>query len=75
MTYITDVWNIQTSTQEKVPSDVSPNIDANQSAYPRSLIRVSVVYIKKLYIHCCPEYAQWKFESDCAIAQANVNLG
>ena len=48
--------------------------DSNPPAYPRSLIRVFVVHTKKLCILGYPKCAQWRFWSDCANAQADLNL-
>ena len=50
----------------------TPNKDSNQSAYPYSLIRVSVVLIKTLYILGCPKCTQSRFCSDCANIQADL---
>ena len=47
---------------------------SNKSAIPRSLIRVFVVRMKKLSIFGCPKCTLWRFWSDCAIAQADLNL-
>ena len=56
---------------------LTPNQDSDQSAHSRSLIRVFVVHMKKL---CAalklgyPNCAQWRFWSDCANAQTDLNL-
>ena len=50
------------------------NEDSNQSAHLRILIRVFVVRIKKVGILCYPKRAQWRFWSDCANAQSDLNL-
>ena len=42
--------------------------------YPRSLIRVFVVRMKKLCLLGYPKCAQWRFWSDCANAQSDLNL-
>ena len=52
----------------------APNEDSDQTAHPRSLIRVSVVRMKKLCLFGYPKCAQWRFWSDCANAQADLNL-
>ena len=52
----------------------APNEDSNQPAHPRSLIRVFVVRMNKLCILGYPKRAQWRFWSDCANAQADLNL-
>ena len=52
----------------------APNEDSNQSSHPCSLIKVPVVRVKKLYIFGYPKCAQWIFRSDCANAQADLNL-
>ena len=52
----------------------APNENSNQPAYPRSLIRVFVLRMKKLCILGYPKCAQWRFWSDCAKAQADLNL-
>ena len=49
-------------------------MDSNRSAHPRSLIRVFVVRKKKLCILGYPKCAQRRFRSDCANAQADLNL-
>ena len=51
-----------------------PNEDSNQPAHPRCLIRVFVVRMKKLCILAYPKCGQWRFWSDCANAQADLNL-
>ena len=50
------------------------NEDSNHPAPPRSLIRVVAVRITKLGIHGYPKCAKWRFWSDCANAQADLNL-
>ena len=50
------------------------NEDSNQPARPRSLIRVFIVRMNKLCILGNPKCAQWRFWSDCANAQADLNL-
>ena len=52
----------------------APNEDSNQPAHPRSLIRVFVVHKKILWILGYPKRAQRRFWSDCANAQADLNL-
>ena len=52
----------------------SPNEDSNQPARLRSLIRVFVVRMKKLGTLGHPKCAQRRFWSDCANAQADLNL-
>ena len=52
----------------------APNENSYQPAYSHSLIGVFVVRIMKLYILCCTKCAQWIFWSDCANAQADLNL-
>ena len=50
-----------------------PNLDSNQPAHSRCLIRVFVVCMKKLCILVCLKCAQWRFWSDCTNAQADLN--
>ena len=50
------------------------NEDSNQPAHPRSLIRAFVVRMKKPCIPGFPKCDQWRFWSDCANAQADLNL-
>ena len=45
-----------------------------QPLYSRCLITVFVVRMKKLCTLGCPKRAQWRFWSDCANAQADLNL-
>ena len=52
----------------------APNEDSNQPAHPRSLIRIFIVRMTKLCIICNPKCVQWRFWSDCANAQADLNL-
>ena len=52
----------------------APNEDSDQLAHSRSLIRVFVVRMKKVWILGYPKCAQWRFWSDCANAQADLNL-
>ena len=51
-----------------------PNKDSNQPVHLHSLIRAFVVRIKKLCILGYPKYAQWRFWSDCAHSQADLNV-
>ena len=51
-----------------------PNEDSNQSAHPHSQIRDFVFRMRKICILGYPKYIQWRFWSDCAHAQANLNL-
>ena len=65
---------IQTK-NESYPEKMSPLIfalkeDWNQLAYPRSFGE----HMKKLYILGYSNCAQWRFWSDCANAQADLNL-
>ena len=46
------------------------NENPNKPTHPRSLIRVFVVRLRKF----CSIWAQWRFWSDCANAQADLNL-
>ena len=50
------------------------NEDSNQPAHPRSLIRVFIVRMRKLFILGYPKWAQWRIRSDCVNAQADLNL-
>ena len=50
------------------------NADSDQTAHPRSLIRIFVACVKKLCIICYPQYAQLRFWSDCANSQVDLNL-
>ena len=52
----------------------APNEDINQPAHQRSLTRVFAVHMKKLCMLGYPKCAQWRFWSDCANAQADLNL-
>ena len=52
----------------------APNEDSDQPARPRSLIRVFVGRMKKLCTLGYPKCAQRRFWSDCANAQADLNL-
>ena len=52
----------------------APNEDSDQTAHSRGLIRVFVVSRKKLGIVGYPKFAQWRFWSDYANAQADLNL-
>ena len=52
-----------------------PNEDWNQPLHMCSLMWVFVSRMKKkLCILCYPKCAQWRFRSDCAKAQADLNL-
>ena len=53
---------------------IASNEDLDQPAHPRSLIRVSVVRIKKRCILVNPKNTQRRFWSDCANAQTDLNL-
>ena len=55
-----------------VHSDMSAQ--RRQPLYPRSLIRVFVVRMKKFCILDYPKCAQRRFRSDCANAQSDLNL-
>ena len=50
------------------------NENSNQPAHPRSLIRVFVVRMKKLYILGYLSCAKWRVWSDCAKTQAGLNV-
>ena len=52
----------------------APIDDSDQSAHPHSLIRVFVVRVKKLCVLGYPKCSQWRFWSDCADAQVDLNL-
>ena len=52
----------------------SPNNHSNQHAHLRSLIRAFIVRMKKLCIRWYPKCAKRRFWSDCANAQADLNL-
>ena len=52
----------------------APNEDSNQPAHPCSLTRVFDIRLKKLCILVYPNCAQWRCWSDCANAQADLNL-
>ena len=62
------------STWENVPSTCAPDEDSNQPAHQRSPIRVFVARLKKRFIIDYPKRAQWRFWSDCANAQSDLNL-
>ena len=51
-----------------------PNEDSNQPAHPYRLIRIFVVRLNKLCILADSKCTQWRFRSDCANAQADLNL-
>ena len=51
-----------------------PNEDSNFPAIPRGLIRVLVGRMKKLCNSGLPKCAQWRFWSDCANAQSDLNI-
>ena len=50
------------------------NEDSNQPAHPHSLISVFVICMKKRCLTGCPTCVQWRFWSNCANAQADLNL-
>ena len=52
----------------------APNEDSHQPAHPCNLIRVIIVHVKKPCNHGYPKCVQWRFWSDCAFAQADLNL-
>ena len=52
----------------------APNDASNQPAPPRSLIRGFFVRLKKLCIRGYTKCVQWRFWSDCANAQSDLNL-
>ena len=52
----------------------APDEDSNQPAHPRSLIRVFVFRIRKLFILGYSKSVRWRFLSDHANAQACLNL-
>ena len=52
----------------------TPNEDSNQPAHARSLIRVFVVGMKNFASLAIRKCAQWRFWSDCANAQADMNF-
>ena len=52
----------------------SPIADSDQTAHPRSLIRVYFDRMKKCCILGYPKCSQWRFGSACANAQADLNL-
>ena len=56
------------------PLTYAPNEDSYQPVHPRSLISVFVVHMKKLCILDYPKCAQWRFWSDCAKAQVDLDL-
>ena len=51
-----------------------PKEDSKQPTLSGSLISVFVVRMKKLCILGYPKCAQWRFWSDCANAQSDLNL-
>ena len=67
---------ICSTSAENVPSDMTrpSNVDSNQPVHSRSVIRVFVVRIKKLCTLGYPNCVQRRFWSDCANAQADLNL-
>ena len=52
----------------------APNEDSNLHAHSCNLIRVFVVHMKNCCIPGYPKCAQGRFWSDCANAQADLNL-
>ena len=50
------------------------NENSNQPALPRSLIRVFVVRMKTVCILSYPKCVYWRFWSDCANAQDDLNV-
>ena len=52
----------------------APNEYSNEPAHPYSLIRVFVVRVKKRSILGYPICDLWRFRSDCANTQADLNL-
>ena len=63
---------MQVSTWDKLTW--APNVDLDQPAHPRSLIRDFIVSMKRLCINGYPKCTQWRFWSDCANAPADLNL-
>ena len=60
---------------ENVPSNIyAPNKDWNKPSHPRSLLWVFVVRMKKRCILGYSKRAQWRFWSDWANVQADLNL-
>ena len=68
------LWYMNRKSRKTYLTTCAPNEDSNQPAHPRSLIRVSVVRMKTPSILGYPKCAQSRFCSDCAIAQADLNL-
>ena len=60
--------------EKTCPLTCAPNEDSDQPAHPHSLIRVFVVCEKTLCSLCYRKCAQWRVWSDCANAQADLNL-
>ena len=52
----------------------APIEDSNQSAHPHGLVRLFFVRMNTLCILGDPKCVQWRFWSDCANAQADLNL-
>ena len=50
------------------------NEDSNQPVHSRSLIRIFYVRMKNFCILSYSKCAKWRFWSDCAKAQADLNL-
>ena len=76
-----DVWgaafyhnDLSHSLRKKYLLTCEPNVDSDQTAHTRSLIRVFVVRMKKLCILNYPKCAKWKLWSDWANAQVDLNL-
>ena len=59
--------------EKKVPSDVCP-MKTLISLYSCTVWSVFVVSMRKLCIPFYPKLAKWRFWSDCANAQADLNL-
>ena len=66
--------NVRTEPKRTFWHERAPNGKLNQPAHLRSLIRVFALCAKKLCIFGYPRCAQWRFWSDCANAQADLNL-
>ena len=72
--FLGKIRNIWATTWESVPSDIWSKEDSNQLVHSRSLIRDIVVRMKKFCILGYPKCVQWRFWSDYANAQADLNL-
>ena len=60
-----NMLQIWAATSEDVPTNSAPNENSDQPAHTRSLVRVFIVRMKKLWITGYPKCVQWRFRLDC----------